>query len=124
MNITNQEDSEQQPITIKIKPLSVNLAWRGQRFKTPLYGQYESAVLFMLPKIPNFPLPPYRIEYEFGFSNMASDFDNPVKLVTDILQKKYGFNDKDIMEAHIKKVIVPKKSEYFKFKIVSIKAQK
>lgn len=101
---------------IKIKPLSVNEAWQGKRFKTNKYKAYEKELLLLLKplKIENRNL---KISYEFGFSNPLSDFDNPVKSMTDILQKKYGFNDRYIMEANIKKVIVPKGEEYIFFKI-------
>lgn len=37
-------------IRIKIKPLSVNDAWKGQRFKTKEYKQYEQDLMFILPK--------------------------------------------------------------------------
>jgi hypothetical protein len=40
---------------IKIKPLSVNKAWQGKRFKTNEYKQYEKEVSLLLPshlKIP------------------------------------------------------------------------
>ena len=107
-------------IEIRTKPLSVNKAWQGRRFKTEEYKQYEIGVMWMLPNI-KIPEPPYKVSYEFGFSNKSSDIDNPVKLITDILQKKYGFNDKDIYELNIKKKIVKKGSEYIKFEILNIK---
>ena len=66
------------------------------------------------------PKPPFKVNYVFGFSNKASDLDNPVKVLTDILQKKYGFNDKDIYEMNVKKKIVKKGEEYIKFKIESL----
>lgn len=103
-------------IKIPIKPLSVNEAWQGRRFKTPKYVQYERDVLLLLPKI-KLPDPPYKITYVFGLSNKLSDLDNPVKPITDILQKKYGLNDKDIYEAHLTKKITPKGKEYIEFKI-------
>lgn len=103
-------------IKINIKPLSVNLAWQGKRFKTPAYKQYEHYVLLLLPNI-KIPKAPYQVTIELGFSNKASDLDNPVKLILDILQKKYGINDKDIYRLIINKCIVPKQLEYFKFKI-------
>ena len=43
--------------------------------------------------------------------------DNPIKPFTDCLQKKYGFNDNRIIEAHIKKVKVKKGEEYIKFEL-------
>lgn len=113
-------DREQaEPIVrLDIKPLSVNQAWCGKRFKTPAYLQYEKEVLSILPKI-NLPEPPYRISFVFGFSNNASDLDNPVKLVQDILSKKYGFNDKLITELSIKKQVVKKGSEFIQFEILN-----
>ena len=101
---------------IDIKPLSVNQAWQGRRFKTKKYINYQNNVLMMLPKVA-IPEPPLIVNLELGFSNKASDIDNPVKMILDILQKKYKFNDSEIYELNIKKVIVKKSKEYFKFNI-------
>jgi hypothetical protein len=106
-------------ITLPVKPLTVNRCWRGQRFKTPMYEAYEKELLYRLPMV-KMPPPPYRFHYEFGLSNPLTDFDNPVKPLTDIFQKKYGFNDRDIHEATIKKVRVAKGLEYFTVKVESI----
>jgi len=38
-------------IRLNIKPLSVNQAWQGRRFKTHKYHVFERAVLLMLPNI-------------------------------------------------------------------------
>lgn len=103
-------------ISIDIKPLSVNDAWQGRRFKSPRYKAYEKEMLLRLPA-GKLPPPPYRIFYEFGFSNRQSDYDNPCKPLGDILQKKYGFNDNAIYEAHIRKEIVKKGGEYIKVRI-------
>lgn len=105
-----------QPIKINIKPLSVNEAWKGRRFKTPEYAKYERIVLLMLPK-KTFETKPLKVSLIFGFSSNASDLDNPAKLVLDIFQKKYGINDKAIWELNIKKEIVKKGQEFFKFSI-------
>lgn len=107
-------------IFVRIKPLSVNECWKGQRFKTDKYKKYENDLLFLLPRL-TLPLPPYRIELTFGVSNMASDFDNPVKPFVDILQKKYGFNDKQIMEAVIIKELVKKGAGHIGFNITTHK---
>jgi Holliday junction resolvase RusA-like endonuclease len=101
-------------IHLKIKPLSVNEAWQGQRFKTKSYSAFEKLVLLSLRPMP-IPQPPFSVSFEFGMSNSLSDYDNPVKPLQDVLQKKYGFNDKDIFEAHIRKVKVKNGDEYFKF---------
>ena len=103
-------------IELNVKPLSVNEAWQGKRFKTKAYKMYEFEVSMLLPNI-KIPSPPFKIFYEFGFSNILSDFDNPVKPFTDILQKKYKINDKDIFEAVISKKVVKKGEEYIKFSI-------
>ena len=101
-----------------IKPLSVNECWQGKRFKTQKYKIYELEMLFILPKI-KLPDPPFEIHYTFGMSNSLSDFDNPVKPLTDILQKKYKFNDRDIFKAVIVKEKVKKGAEFIEFEIKS-----
>lgn len=103
-------------ITVKTKPLSVNDAWKGRRYKTDAYKSYESLVTWMLPRV-KMPEPPYSVYYEFGFSSRGSDIDNPVKLFQDILVKKYGIKDQDIYEIHVVKKIVKKGDDYIKFKI-------
>lgn len=108
------------PVKIKIKPLSVNEAWMGRRFKTPKYKAYREELEYALPDIPKFPTPPYEIWYEFGLSNKRSDYDNPIKTTQDALQDKYAFDDADIMIAHIKKVVVAKGEEYVQFLIRSV----
>ena len=70
----------------------------------------------MLPKI-NLPNSPFYIILEVGFSNKLADIDNCLKPCLDILQKKYGFNDRDIYALDIRKMIVPKGKEYIKIKI-------
>lgn len=109
-------------IRLDIKPLSVNRAWEGRRFKSGEYEVYERAVLLMLPTI-KLPEPPFRIYYEFGFSNKLCDYDNPIKATQDCLQKKYGFNDNEIYEAFIRKRIVKKGQEYIRVKLEHIEIE-
>ncbi len=106
-------------IRCNIKPLSVNNAWRGRRFKTPEYKAYEKELLYTLPSR-ELPEPPYKISFEFGLSNMAMDWDNGIKQCQDVLATKYGFNDRDIMEGFAKKVKVKKGEEYFIARLESI----
>lgn len=103
-------------IELPIKPLSVNDAWQGQRFKTLKYKKYEIAVMCLLPKL-DMPKPPYQVYLQFMFSSKLSDIDNPVKPFLDILQKKYSINDKDIESLIIYKQEVKKGSESIKFEI-------
>ena len=102
---------------IPIKPLSVNQAWKGRRFKTDAYKKYERAVLMILPKRITIPEGDLCLRLEFGFSSKASDFDNPVKPFVDILQKKYGFDDKRIKLCCIAVQHTKKGDEYIKFEI-------
>ena len=104
-------------IDIQIKPLTVNQAWKGRRFKTHKYQKYELDLLFILPRSKKPFTDMLRIELFFGFSNSGSDIDNPVKPILDILQKKYGFNDKSIFELNIRKCIVDKGKEFVKIGI-------
>ena len=101
---------------IDIKPLSVNEAYTGKRSKTEKYRRYKFALLCKLPRL-ELPPPPYRVEYEFGLSNPSADIDNPVKPFQDVLQSKYGFNDKEIDEILVKRAKVRKGEEYIRFKI-------
>ncbi len=99
---------------VQVKPLTVNRAWQGRRFKTKAYKQYEKDVLTLLRPmtVPDGDLGLWLI---FGLSNMQSDVDNPVKPFVDILQKKYGFNDRRIFKMVIEKVKVKKGLEFTEF---------
>lgn len=105
---------------VKIKPISVNACWQGRRFKTPVYNAFEKEVLLTLRpmKIPDAPLDVY---IEFGVSNKLADIDNGIKPLLDILQKKHGFNDRDIYKLTVVKKITKKSEEYFEFSIVTLK---
>ena len=102
------------------KPLSVNEAWQGKRFKTPIYKTYEETILLTMPKGKIDGEQMLRVEFFFGFSNKASDLDNPVKLLLDIAQKKYGFNDKNIYELNVRKCIVKKGDEFIQMGIYKL----
>jgi len=104
--------------TIQIKPLSVNEAFKGKRFRTDKYDIFIINMLFLLPKqidIPN--QNNIKLAIEFGFSSKASDIDNCCKSFIDCLVKKYKVDDRYIYEMHVFKSIVKKGEEYIKFKI-------
>lgn len=103
-------------IKVPVKPLSVNDAWQGRRFKSDEYKAYEKVLLRVLPKSIVIPDGLLCLRLEFGFSSKSSDWDNPVKPFQDILQKKYGFNDNRIkMAVIIVNNNVKKGEEYTKF---------
>jgi len=105
-------------INIKLKPLSVNQAWRGRRYKSNQYKSFERKLLYLLPTllVPDGKL---QLNLQLGFSNRGSDLDNPVKMIQDVLSKKYGFNDNLIYRIVLDKVIVKKGKEFIKFELVS-----
>ena len=104
---------------VNIKPLTVNKCWQGKRFKTPLYKAYEKELLLKLKKM-DIPDGNLHLSIVFGVSSKLSDWDNPVKPFQDCLQKKYGFDDRRIYEANVKKVDVKKGEEFIDFEITAI----
>ena len=108
-------------IQLDIKPLSVNKAWKGRRFRTSDYKAYQLEMMLVLPKGLKVPDGRLKLEIEYGFSNVLSDVDNPCKLFIDCLQTKYGFNDKMIYELHQVKTIVKKGDEFIRFRITGIR---
>lgn len=106
-------------VKVYIKPLSVNTAWKGRRSKTDAYKAYTKELTWMLPDI-EIPSAPYEVYYTFGFSNEASDWDNPIKPMQDIIAARYKFNDKLIKKAHIEIITVDKGNEFIQFKIESL----
>lgn len=113
------EYERKKKMRIDYKPLSVNECWKGRRFKTDEYKRYERDLLFLLPKY-QLPPKPFAVGLNFGLSNLSADIDNPVKPFLDILQKKYGFNDRDIMALKICKIKTEKGKEFINFTIEHI----
>jgi Holliday junction resolvase RusA-like endonuclease len=104
--------------TLNIKPLSVNAAFRGKKFRTDLYNDFILKMHFILPNEIEIPdRKNVKIAIEFGFSSKLSDIDNCIKSFLDCLVKKYGVDDRNIYEMHVFKAIVAKGKEHIKFKI-------
>lgn len=104
-------------IKLLIKPLSVNEAWQGKRFKTKKYKRFARDLSYLLPKTDKKYVGDLKVDIKYGFSSKLSDIDNPCKMFLDCLCKKYGFDDRQIFELNQKKEIVPKGKEYIEFKI-------
>ena len=102
---------------VEIKPLSVNQAWQGKRFKTPKYSKFQKEMLLILPKLNQDFTGNLRVNIRYGFSSKLSDIDNPCKPFLDCLVKKYGFDDRQIYELYQEKVIVKKGQEFIEFEI-------
>lgn len=105
--------------TILIKPMSVNVAFQGRKFKTKEYKQYEKDLLLMLPNI-KLKIQRVSIDIVFGFSNSLCDIDNPLKPFLDVLQKKYNINDRDIYNLNVTKEVIKKGDEFIKYQIKEI----
>ena len=81
---------------VDIKPMSVNEAWQGRRYRSKKYVQYCANLLLMLPRLT---VPKTNLEINFIFGITAiSDIDNPLKLILDIFQKKYNFDFKVVLD--------------------------
>lgn len=107
---------------LDIKPLSINAAFKGRRFKTDKYKRYERDVCAILPQM-TIPEGYLSLSLRFGFSSKNADFDNPVKLICDILQKKYGFNDRMIKRCVIEVEHVKKGKEFIDWEIEQLTLQ-
>lgn len=103
---------------VNIKPLSVNEAWKGKRYKTDKYDNYIARMMLLLPKL-KLCDPPYYLNLKVGYSRNTSDIDNFLKPFIDCLQKKYKFDDKLIYKLTVEKSIVKKGFEFIDFKIES-----
>jgi Holliday junction resolvase RusA-like endonuclease len=109
---------------LKIKPFSINDAWKGRRYKTKEYKRYWNDVLLALPKTYNLPEPPFEIYFKFGYSSASSDWDNCIKTTQDILAEKYRFNDKLIKRGIVDVEMVKKGQEFFEFEIKHLIVEK
>ena len=104
---------------IGIKPLSVNEAFRGKRYKTPNCHKFDDMVDILLKKciLPKLkPKEPFYIIYIFHTS-AAQDYDNNIKCFQDRLMKRLNTDDRYIYGAYIKKVVCKKKQEKIEFGI-------
>lgn len=100
---------------IEAKALSVNRCWQGRKYKTKDYLAYEEELLLRLPERINVPDGGKKLNIIVGVSNSNQDIDNIAKPFIDILQKKYGFNDREIAILYLEKRKVKKGEEYIDF---------
>jgi Holliday junction resolvase RusA-like endonuclease len=118
-------------LKIQIKPLSVNGAWNTyctkckqaknvRRTKTDKYKAFTKELTLKLKPIKIDFKRDLSVHLTFGFSSTLSDIDNPLKCTLDVLQSKFGFDDKQIFELKVKKEIVKKGEEFIELKINEI----
>ena len=104
---------------INIKPLSLNKAYSGRRFKSKELEMYKKELSYLLPKKSKL-TGELSVKIVFGFSSKGSDIDNCVKCFLDALSENYGFNDNRVYKLEVEKVDVVKGQEYICFEIESM----
>ena len=104
-------------VVIDLKPISVNEAWKGRRFKTDKYKAFRKMVLLQLRPMAIPSDVRLEIHLKYGFTTAGADIDNPTKMILDILSEKFKFNDNRIYRLVIDKDVVGKGNEYFAFEI-------
>ena len=90
-----------------IKPLSINAAWQGRRYKTKDYKDFEEDMLLLLPKremVEGWVEVHYIIGLTKGTSYSRSDIGNFEKLISDLIVKAGYIKD----DCYIKKMTLEK----------------
>lgn len=114
-------------VNIKIKPISINEAYRGRRFATSELKSFKEHLFCLLNMDYKFgmngkqtlhiPKGKIFVKYTFGCSSKGSDGDNLIKVFQDCLAQFYGFNDNKIYKWVVEKVDVKKGEEFIGFEI-------
>lgn len=87
--------------TLRIKPLSINAAFQGRRFKTKDCNSYCNNLAMMLP-MQKSNGEYYALHFKFHLKNFAmTDEDNLVKLLQDCMVKKGMISDDRKVVKHI-----------------------
>lgn len=101
---------------IELKPLSINCAFQGRRFKTPAHREYETQLLWLLkghPKYKGW----YDIRFDFYLrSYKVSDLSNLIKITEDCLVKA-GIVEDDRFCKLMTVAKHPSRKDYFTFVI-------
>jgi len=113
---TNSKNSFKKAYSkILVKPLSVNDAWQGRRFKTSEYKQYENDCLWQ-----KIPLVKGEVEIHYTFHlkrYSTSDVDNFIKPLQDILVKMGAIED----DKKVVRIVAEKVKDEKEFTEVEIK---
>lgn len=92
------------------KPMSVNRAYgvgKKTMFKSKEYREYETTIGTLLAgeeMSEEMKKGKLALSFRFRFQRSNSDIDNPVKPLQDILQKHFGFDDKQVYSLHVEKL--------------------
>lgn len=107
---------------IRVKPLSINDAWQGRRFKTPKYKRFaeEVGIRLLKHKKPKLGDSKLCIHYRFHISNMRSDVDNFIKAFQDVLFTWLGIDDSRIVRLTAEKIKCAKHKEKIEWTIEQV----
>ena len=102
---------------IPIKPLTVNKAYRGRKYKSPEYKEWtEKMDLLLLKHAPPGPLPEGDLFIFFNFGmTLQNDTDNPVKSAKDRIAKHYGINDRRFRSHAADRIKQPRDGGFIEF---------
>ena len=91
-------------VVVNLKPLSINIAFKGRRFKTQECKQYEKDLWVLLPKKERVE-GKYSLVLDFFLKRPGNtDVSNLIKILEDILVKKeYIKDDRYCWDLHVRK---------------------
>jgi len=90
-------------VDLKLKPISVNAAFQGRRFKTSDCKRYELELWYELPQ-KEMIIGEVEIWFDFFLTYYGTDISNLVKVTEDILVKKgYIEDDRKVKYMHLAK---------------------
>jgi len=115
--------NKEEKIEVNIKPMTVNKAWQGRRFKTPEYNGYTSHILWALKKHKFRFKGEIEVEYRFYLKHYkTTDVGNLEKPLSDIIVKSGIIED----DRFIKKITLEKfkGSDYIEIIIKQIENEK
>jgi Holliday junction resolvase RusA-like endonuclease len=108
-----------------VKPLSINAAYTLKRKKSAKYRKFEELMAlelfeYKIPDNRNVAEMRFKLDICWGFATSLSDVDNPIKTLLDVLQRWFGFDDKQIMNISATKKVVGRGKEYIGFTLTEI----
>jgi len=108
-------------IKLPIKPLSVNQAFRAvgsKMLKSREYNNYSKKLPLLLPPMHQLPPDELVLIIKFYFATKASDIDNPIKPMQDLICDYYGVNDNKIYMLLVEKHTGHKGNERIEFEFL------
>ena len=100
-------------VELPIKPLTTNRLWKGRRFKTDEYKQYEAVVVALLNRA-GLEIPDGKCVFEVAVGVSGQfDLDNAIKSTLDMIQKyDQSFNDRDVFRIVAEKFTKRRRDEF------------